>query len=206
MQTERADFAPDAPDGSRRALLQGGLLVAGGMLVACSGKATGPTAGPAASAASGEAASPAAGPPGFNPATEFVFTIFATIADVLTVGETATGQVRAIPITGGEVVGENLKGRVVPGGADWQRTRSDGVTELEATYAIELSDRTVVKVVNRGIIVPSGSEAANYFRTAIEFVAPAGKWQWLNESIFLCTAGLVQDRPGTVQVDVFRLV
>jgi hypothetical protein len=195
MQTERAKTAPDAPDGSRRALLQGGLLVAGGMLAACS-----------AGEAPREAAGAVAGPPAYNPATEFVFTIFATIADVLTVGETATGQVRAIPITGGEVVGESIQGRVVPGGADWQRTRPDGVTELEATYAIELSDRTLVKVVNRGIIVPSGSEAANYFRTAIEFVAPAGKWQWLNESIFLCTAGLVQDRPGTVQVDVFKLV
>lgn len=203
MQTERAEIAPDAPDGSRRALLQGGLLVAGGMLAACSAReAPRGAAGPAA----GVAAAPAAGPPEYNPATEFVFTIFATIADVLTVGETATGQVRAIPITGGEVVGESIKGRVVPGGADWQRTRSDGVTELEATYALELSDRTLVKVVNRGIIVPSESGAANYFRTAIEFVAPAGKWQWLNESIFLCTAGLVQDRPGTVQVDVFKLV
>lgn len=202
MQTERAEFAPDAPDGSRRALLQGSLLLAGGMLAACSGKATDPAAGPATAAAT----SPPAGPPEYNPATEFIFTIFATIADVMTVGDTATGQVRAIPITGGEVVGESIKGRVVPGGADWQRTRPDGVTELEATYAIELSDRTLVKVVNRGIIVPSGSEAANYFRTAIEFVAPAGKWQWLNESIFLCTAGLVQDRPGTVQVDVFKLV
>lgn len=199
MQTERADIEQDAPDGSRRALLQGGLLLAGGLVAACSaGGADGPAAGPAVA--------PAAGPPGYNPSTQFVFTIFATIADVLTVGETATGQVRAIPITGGEVVGENIKGRVVPGGADWQRSRSDGVTELEATYAIELSDRTIVKVVNRGIIVPPESGTTSYFRTAIEFVAPAGKWQWLNEAIFLCTAGLVQDRPGTVQVDVFKLV
>ena len=202
MQTERAEIAPEAPDGSRRALLQGGLLLAGGMLAACSGKATDPAAGPATA----DATSPPAGPPEYNPATEFIFTIFATIADVMTVGDTATGQVRAIPITGGEVVGENIKGRVVPGGADWQRTRSDGVTELEATYAIELSDRTLVKVVNRGIIVPPASGTTAYFRTAIEFVAPTGKWRWLNEAIFLCTAGLVQDKPNTVQIDVFKLV
>lgn len=192
MHTEIADIAPDAPDGSRRAILRGGLLVAGGLV--------------AAAAVAGEAAGPALGPPRYNPATQFVFTIFATIDGALTVGETATGQVRAIPITGGEVVGESMKGRVVPGGADWQRTRPDGVTELEATYAIELSDRTLVKVVNRGIIVPPESGTTSYFRTAIEFVAPGGKWQWLNEAIFLCTAGLVQDRPGTVQIDVFKLV
>lgn len=177
----------EAQDPARRALLQGGLLVAGGFVVGCAATAESPA------------------PPAFNPATQFAFTIFATIDAAMQVGDTATGQIRAIPITGGEVTGEGIAGRVVPGGADWQRTRSDGVTELEATYAIEMSDKTLVKVVNRGIIVPAeGSDA--YFRTAVEFTAPNGKWQWLNESLFLCTAGLAQDRERTVRVDVFRLL
>ena len=34
MQTERAEIAPDAPDGSRRALLQGGLVEDIGALMA----------------------------------------------------------------------------------------------------------------------------------------------------------------------------
>lgn len=173
----------------RRELLQGGLLVVGGFIV---GSAT---------------AAEALAPPAYNPAVEFAFSIFATIEGVLTVGETATGQVRAIPITGGEVVGEGIAGRVIPGGADWQRTRSDGVTEIEATYAIELSDATLVKVVNRGLIVPAASAGAPaYFRTAIEFMAPNGPYEWLNEAIFLCSAGGAEGRPGTVQVDVYKLV
>jgi hypothetical protein len=186
--TENEAGPPDAPDASRRALLQGGLVVAGGFIVGCSAAAEVPA------------------PPSHNPRTEFAFTIFATIQGVLAVGETATGQVRAIPITGGEVVGEGIAGRVIPGGADWQRTRADGVTELEATYALELSDKTLIKVVNRGIIVPPADGGETYFRTAIEFAAPNGKWQWLNEAIFLCTAGLVPDKRDTVQVDVFKLV
>lgn len=181
--------APDTLDSSRRALLQGSLVVVGGFIVGNAAKAAEEVT-----------------PPVHNPATEFVFTIFATIEGVLAVGETASGQIRAIPITGGEVVGEAIAGRVIPGGADWQRTRSDGVTEIEATYALELADKTLVKVVNRGIIVPPADGAETYFRTAIEFAAPDGKWQWLNEAIFLCTAGLVPDRAGTVQVDVFKLV
>lgn len=173
----------------RRELLQGSLLVVGGFIVS-----------------SASAAEPLT-PPAYNPAVEFAFSIFATIEGVLTVGQTATGQVRAIPITGGEVTGEGIAGRVIPGGADWQRTRSDGVTEIEATYAIELSDATLVKVVNRGLIVPAvaaGSPA--YFRTAIEFTAPDGPYAWLNEAIFLCSAGGAEGRPGTVQVDVYKLV
>lgn len=181
---------PDAGMG-RRELLQGGLVVAGGFII-------GASAGAQAQQLT---------PPDYNPAVQPAFTIFATIEGVLEVGATATGQVRAIPITGGEITGEGIAGRVIPGGADWQRTRSDGVTEIEATYAIELADGTLVKVVNRGLIVPAAAEGApGYFRTAVEFTAPTGPWQWLNESIFLCSAGGAEGRPGTVQVDVYKLI
>jgi hypothetical protein len=54
--------------------------------------------------------------------------------------------------------------------------------------------------------VPAPAPDSAYFRTAIEFAAPNGKWQWLNEAIFLCTACLVQEKPGTVRIDVFKLV
>ncbi len=189
---KNAPPAPETPDGARRALLQGGVFVAGGFILG-SADAASPPAVPAA-------------PTEHNPVAEFAFSIFATIDGALTVGDTATGQVRAVPITGGEVVGRNIAGRVIPGGADWQRTRSDGVTEIEATYGIEMADKTVVKVVNRGIIVPAAGNAPAYFRTAVEFTAPQGAWQWLNEAVFLCSAGNAEGRPGTVQVDVYKLV
>jgi hypothetical protein len=180
--------AAEVHDPARRQLLQGALVVAGGFVVDTA------------------AAAEAGGPPAHNPAVELVFTIFATIEGVLAVGETSTGQIRAIPITGGEIVGERFGGRVIPGGADWQRTRPDGVTEIEATYAIEASDGTLVKVVNRGLIVRAEGDAPGYFRTAIEFTAPQGPHQWLNEAIFLCSAGGAEGRPGTVQVDVYKLI
>lgn len=143
--------------------------------------------------------------PTYNPSTEYVFTIRATIAAPLDVGETARGGIRAIPITGGEVRGDTVNGRVVPGGADWQRSREDGVTELEATYAIELDDGTLVKVVNRGIIAPQDA-GERYFRTAVQFTAPAGPHAWLNEALFLCRAGLDPQRSDTVVVEVYKLV
>lgn len=196
MQPDEKSAPPaqETPDVARRALLQGGMLVAGGFIVGTAG------------AASPAAPSVPAAPTAYNPRAEFAFSIFATIDGALPVGDTATGQVRAVPITGGEVVGRDIAGRVIPGGADWQRTRSDGVTEIEATYAIEMSDKTVVKVVNRGIIVPPAGNAPSYFRTAVEFTAPQGPWQWLNEAVFLCSAGSAEGRQGTVQVDVYKLV
>lgn len=146
-------------------------------------------------------------PPEHSPTSEHVFNIVATIDGPMTVGETSTGTVRAIPITGGSVTGENIEGRVIPGGADWQLTRADGVTEIEATYAIELDEDTLVKVVNSGIIVPPTEQGEDaYFRTQIRFMAPQGNYAWLNEAIFLCRAGLHPVQEGAVLVEVFRLV
>ena len=182
--------ALEPPVHARRDVLKGGILVAGGCVV---GTALAQPEVP--------------DPPTYNPDAELVFSIRATIDASLTVGDTATGQIRAIPITGGEVVGERLNGRVVPGGADWQRTRRDGVTELEATYAIAADDGTLIKVVNRGLLVPQGgTDGADYFRTVVSFTAPRGTHGWLNEAIFLCSAGLDPTRDQTVLIDVYKLI
>lgn len=151
------------------------------------------------------------GPPEYNPASEYVFSITGTIAEAMTVGDTVTGQVRAIPITGGTVEGDNFSGIVIPGGADWQLTRSDGVTEIEATYAIQLKadsgEQTLVKVVNRGMIVPAEDDTAErYFRTRIMFTAPSGEFDWLNKAIFLSRVQLHPQIESAVLVEVFRLI
>ena len=159
------------------------------------------------SAQAAESSPVASAPPEHAPTSEPVFEIIATIGGAMTVGETSTGTVRAIPITGGTVKGEGISGRVVPGGADWQRTRADSVTEIEATYAIELDGGALVKVVNSGIIVPPAEQGeAPYFRTHIRFTAPQGDYAWLNEAIFLCRAGLHPSQDNAVLVEVFRLV
>jgi hypothetical protein len=90
---------------------------------------------------------------------------------------------------------------VLPGGADWQLDRPDGVTEINALYSMKTDDGAVIIVRNRGLIVAGGS----YFRTIPEFEAPKGKHDWLNQSVFVgSVAGAPQ--PGAVVVRVFRVV
>lgn len=201
METDQSHTSTVADDTGvpRRSVLMGAGLAVGGSLLGASAQAQQGGAAPIP-----QVGNPSQ--PSYNPSSEFVATIYATIADEMKVGDTARGQIRAIPITGGEVEGSKLKGRVVPGGADWQRTRADGITELEATYAIQLDDGTYIKVVNRGLIDRQTPENNRYFRTAIQFTAPSGKHQWLNEAIFLCKAQRHATRANTVQVDVYKLV
>ena len=131
--------------------------------------------------------------------TEFVYEAVVEIAAPVEVGATPLGQRRYIPITGGTFEGSRLRGTILPGGADWQTSRPDGVTEVDALYSIRTDDGTVIIVRNCGVIAAGG-----YMRTAPRFEAPAGPHSWLNQSQFVgSVAG--GPRPGTVIIRVFRV-
>ncbi len=130
---------------------------------------------------------------------EFSFEIRANIAAPLDGGPGRDGHRRIIPITGGTVSGPGLAGRVLPGGADYERVRADGSSIVEAHYAIEADDGTPIYVVNKGLFrAPTGvirrldaDEPVDpndyYFRTVPVFDAPAGPHGWLSDHIFVAT-------------------
>src|SRR5712664_1313059 len=82
--------------------------------------------------------------------TKYVFTITARIGDVTSAGDIGTGVRRIIPITGGEVKGEGISGKVLSFGADFQIIRPNELIELEAKYAFETDDGAVLYVENNG--------------------------------------------------------
>src|SRR6201994_160750 len=83
--------------------------------------------------------------------TKYVFTITAQIGGVTTAGDIGTGIRRIIPITGGEVKGEGINGKVCAFGADFQIIKPNELIELEAKYAFETDDGAVVYVENKGM-------------------------------------------------------
>jgi hypothetical protein len=133
--------------------------------------------------------------------TEFVYEAVVEIGATVEVGDTALGHRRYIPIMGGSFRGEKIRGVVLPGGADWQTERRDGVTEVDALYSMKCDDGTVIIVHNRGVI----AEAGRYLRTAARIEAPEGPHAWLTRAQFVgsISAG---PRPGTVTIRMFRVL
>ena len=82
---------------------------------------------------------------------ERLFTAQIALAQPQELGETPHGRRRIIGITGGRFSGERLAGRVLPGGADWQVMRADGVADLDARYTLETEDGALIYVQNRGL-------------------------------------------------------
>ena len=129
---------------------------------------------------------------------EFVFEVRAEVAEPRVIGPSSHGLRRVVPILGGTVSGPRFSGRVVPGGADWQYVRPDGVLSAEARYALEADDGTLVMVTNRGLRhgpaevierIARGEEVASteyYFRTVAEIEAPLGSpYDWMNKALFI---------------------
>lgn len=143
---------------------------------------------------------PGVAPPG----TELALELFVTITPAVTVGPSGHGTRRFIPITGGRFSGNGIKGEVMAGGADWQLTRPDGVTEVTALYSIKTDDGAVIVVDNQGIIVPAAG-GIGYARTNPQFRAPQGKYEWLNKTLFV---GTITPSPqgGAVIIHVFKVL
>jgi hypothetical protein len=148
-------------------------------------------------------------------ATRYVFTITAHIGAVTSAGDVGFGVRRIIPITGGDVRGENLNGKVCPFGADFQIIRPNELIELEAKYAIETDDGAVIYVENKGLrfgpiellLQLKRGEPVDprliYFRTVPKFETGAEKYRWLMESLFIGSAARHADR---VVIDVHQVL
>ncbi len=136
-----------------------------------------------------------------TPGVEFAFEAIVELAPVQTPGATPYGGRSRVPITGGHFEGPRIKGKVLPGGADWQLRRNDGCMTLEADYMIQADDGTLIHVLNRG--VASGEGPNSYLRTTPVFEAPIGPHDWLNKAVFVGTVELV--RSNAVSVRVFKV-
>ena len=129
-------------------------------------------------------------------------------------GDTPQGRRRIIGITGGRVSGARLSGRVLPGGADWQVVRGDGVADLDARYTVETDDGALVYVRNRGLRhgppevlrrLAAGErvDAVSYYmRTTPLFETGHPRYAWLNRIVCVATGARL---PAAVELEVFEV-
>lgn len=149
-----------------------------------------------------------------RPELDLVFRASVAVAAPRTLGRTPLGERRIIDITGGDVSGPKLAGRILPGGADWQIVRTDGVAVLEARYTIEAADGALVYVQNFGYRHGPADVLAQlfrgedvdparyYFRSTPVFETSAPALDWLNRTIAVCSGVRTRDR---VVLDVYAV-
>ncbi|HVW09270.1 MAG TPA: DUF3237 domain-containing protein [Bryobacteraceae bacterium] len=140
------------------------------------------------------------------PGLEFIMEAQVTVGPALDVGRAPAGDRRIVPITGGTFEGPALRGRVLPGGADWQMIRADNTAELDARYTLETESGGLIYVRNRAIRHGSPDilrklregipvdRSEYYFRTTPIFETAIPDLEWMTRSIFVGDGERFPDR------------
>jgi hypothetical protein len=147
--------------------------------------------------------------------TKYVFSLAIKVGTPIVAGDLGYGTRRIVPILGGEVMGEGMKGTIFPCGADFQVIRPNGFTELEAKYALQMDDGAIVYIENIGIRfgpkealdrIARGEiadPALIYFRSVPKFETGSDKYRWLMENLFI---GVGARHPDRVELEVHQVL
>ena len=73
------------------------------------------------------------------PRLTFAFELHVQVGAPVEMGDVPGGRRRIIPILGGTFAGPQIKGKVLPGGADWQIIRTDGLAVLDTRWAARMA-------------------------------------------------------------------
>ena len=83
--------------------------------------------------------------------TTHLFTMTLAVAGMQPIGATPNGNRRIGLVAGGTFEGARLRGKVLPGGADWIIVRPDGVTTLDVRLVLETDDGAAIGMTYRGL-------------------------------------------------------
>jgi hypothetical protein len=148
------------------------------------------------------------------PKLTLAMTLRVQVGPPMELGEVPRGRRRIIPILGGTFEGPNIRGKVLPGGADWQIVRADGLAELDTRYALQTEQGSVIYIQNAGmrhappevtkklLAGESVDPAQVYFKTVPAFETSAPELQWLTRAIFVGTG---ERYPAEVVIRVWKV-
>src|SRR4051812_19448929 len=144
-----------------------------------------------------------------------IFTIRCEVADILDLGPAPFRRRRVVNLLGGTVSGARLKGRILPGGADWQVMAADGALDIHARYTIESDAGALIQVDSRGVRngppdvmarLSRGEDvdaAEYYFRTAMRFETAHQSAAWLNRILALAKGARERN---AVRLEVYEVL
>ena len=133
-----------------------------------------------------------------------VYDAIVDIAPRRDLGLGPNGQRWMIDILGGSFEGPRLRGSVLPGGADRQLLRPDGVKLLDALYEMQTDDGAVLTVHNQ-VLIDDVPPAPRYARSVVKITAPDGPHAWLNRRIFVGSLTPLMPLRQAVKITVYEL-
>ncbi|WP_328958981.1 DUF3237 domain-containing protein [Kitasatospora purpeofusca] len=124
---------------------------------------------------------------------------------VLDLGDSHLGRRRVINIIGGSFNGPRLRGKILPGGADWQVLHPDGTATIDTRSTLRTHDGAHLYLITNGVRhgppdvlrrLAAGEAvdpAEYYFRLFCRFETGDERYQWLNRTLAVASAARTAD-------------
>jgi hypothetical protein len=139
--------------------------------------------------------------------TRLLMTMHVKVATVLNIGAVPHGIRRTAPLAGGTFEGSRLRGTILPGSADWQLLRPDGVLEMDLRFTLQTDDGALISMSSFGLrhgppeIIAALSRgdtvdpSTYYFRTMPRFETAHPVYTFLNRMITVASGDRRPDGP-----------
>ena len=111
-----------------------------------------------------------------------------------------TGHTRIAPLSGGTFGGPNLRGTVLPGGADWI-TQVSGHSSLDVRITLQTDDGEHIYMTYKGII--ARGDGGLYWRVTPTFNTASEKYDWINHIV---AVGKNKNVEGKIAYDIWRVL
>lgn len=126
---------------------------------------------------------------------EFTFT--AAVNAPVPIGLGPYGDRMIFEVTGGEVTGDRIRGRVASGGGDWLLVGADGFNRLDIRFTVETEDGAHLYAQCMGVMefndaaaTAVGGERASefdehYIRISPRIETGDDRYAWVNQTVFV---------------------
>jgi hypothetical protein len=146
----------------------------------------------------------------------YLFTLTMTLPPPLEFGDTPAGTRRVFTVSGGQFIGDRLRGEVLPqAGSDLLLVRQDGSAQQDVRLVLRTDDGAFILMTYRGVRHASQDVNARiargervppsdyYLRTAPFFETSSPKYAWLNKIVSVAVG---ERQPDGVSYEVFEIL
>ncbi len=146
-----------------------------------------------------------------EPKLEFLYRIYVDCDAPVEIGDSGSGLLKIIPISGGRFEGPRIRGTVVPFGADWNTTFPKDPTRksIDTRYLLKTDDGALISLFTKGYVRQSAEVMAErvarrpvdpsryYFKQHLFFETASEKYDWLNSVVAFGTV-ISKKTPGVI--------
>lgn len=134
---------------------------------------------------------------------ELVLELTVELGETQEAGQTPNGLLRLIPITGGQFSGLDIKGKILPGGYDWNTVINANVAHVFAKYAIQTDDGVNISIQNEGYL--NTKKQDSLILTTPKFQVQEGKYDWLNSGVFVGSLQGGSSEKPSVNIKIYKM-